>query len=112
MGADLFQSYLFAIFAACTLAFDSPVRMALPVWLAGAGLFSSVIGFLFVAWRRRCGCAVFMTCGGEVFPPSIYVLRYLVANTVFGILALFAILLLFGRRLLLAAVACCDVGVA
>ncbi len=48
MGADLFESYVGSIIAAATLARGDMARVALPFWIAGAGIVSSMIGFFFV----------------------------------------------------------------
>lgn len=48
MGADLFESYVGSIIAAATLANGDIVQVALPFWIAGAGIVASIIGFFFV----------------------------------------------------------------
>jgi H(+)-translocating pyrophosphatase len=48
MGADLFESYVGSIIAAATLANGDIVRIALPFFVAGAGIVASMIGFFFV----------------------------------------------------------------
>lgn len=48
MGADLFESYVGSIIAAATLANGDIVKVALPFWIAGAGIVASMIGFFFV----------------------------------------------------------------
>lgn len=48
MGADLFESYVGSIIATATLARGDIVRVALPFWISGAGIISSMIGFFFV----------------------------------------------------------------
>ena len=48
MGADLFESYVGSIIAAATLANGDIVRVALPFWVAGAGIVASMIGYFFV----------------------------------------------------------------
>ena len=54
MGADLFESYVGSIIAAATLASlnpDDPYvnrKVALPFYLAGAGIFGSITGYFFV----------------------------------------------------------------
>jgi len=51
MGADLFESFVGSIIAAATLANGDATRVALPFWIAGAGIFSSVIGFFAVSCK-------------------------------------------------------------
>lgn len=49
MGADLFESYVGSILGAATLGAGlGPPEMALPFWLAAAGLVASLVGFYFV----------------------------------------------------------------
>jgi len=48
MGADLFESYVGSIIAAATLANGDIVGVALPFWIAGAGIVASIVGFFFV----------------------------------------------------------------
>ena len=51
MGADLFESFVGSIIAAATLANGDATRVALPFWIAGAGIFASVIGFFAVSCK-------------------------------------------------------------
>eukprot|EP00397_Hematodinium_sp_SG-2012_P005289 GEMP01005307.1.p1 GENE.GEMP01005307.1~~GEMP01005307.1.p1 ORF type:complete len:794 (+),score=157.67 GEMP01005307.1:300-2681(+) len=57
MGADLFESYVGSIIAAATLGASSPVmayaKVALPLWLATAGVMASIIGFFFVSTKAE-----------------------------------------------------------
>lgn len=47
MGADLFESFVGSLIAAATLA-ETNAQIAYPFWVAGFGIFSSVVGFFFV----------------------------------------------------------------
>lgn len=49
MGADLFESYVGSIIACATLADGDPSMVALPFWIAGAGVVASFLGFLCVS---------------------------------------------------------------
>lgn len=51
MGADLFESFVGSIIAAATLANGNAVKVSLPLWVAGAGIISSVIGFYAVSTK-------------------------------------------------------------
>merc|ERR1712000_378507 len=51
MGADLFESFVGSIIATVTLAEGDVALMALPFWLAGAGVLSSWIGYWFVSTK-------------------------------------------------------------
>ena len=51
MGADLFESFVGSIIAAATLANGDPTLVALPFWIAGAGIVASVIGFFAVGTK-------------------------------------------------------------
>merc|ERR1719361_413238 len=51
MGADLFESYIGSIIGAATLGGEQPHLLAVPMWLAAAGLISSFIGFFFVSTK-------------------------------------------------------------
>ena len=55
MGADLFESFVGSIIATITLADGDVALMALPFWIAGAGVLSSVIGFWFVSTKDDAG---------------------------------------------------------
>eukprot|EP01029_Cantina_marsupialis_P025079 TRINITY_DN6586_c0_g1_i1.p1 TRINITY_DN6586_c0_g1~~TRINITY_DN6586_c0_g1_i1.p1 ORF type:complete len:845 (-),score=334.96 TRINITY_DN6586_c0_g1_i1:585-3119(-) len=55
MGADLFESYVGSVIAACTLAeteftheIDIANAVALPFWIAGAGIVCSILGLFLV----------------------------------------------------------------
>lgn len=48
MGADLFESFVGSIIAAATLANGDSTLVALPFWIAGAGIVASFFGFFFV----------------------------------------------------------------
>lgn len=48
MGADLFESFVGSIIAAFSLAGGDPTLVMLPFWVAGAGAFASLIGYLTV----------------------------------------------------------------
>ena len=52
MGADLFESYVGSIIAAATLAKGDTVKIALPFWVSGGGIISSLIGYLFVSTKE------------------------------------------------------------
>eukprot|EP00232_Nephroselmis_pyriformis_P002638 CAMPEP_0182913282 /NCGR_PEP_ID=MMETSP0034_2-20130328/37955_1 /TAXON_ID=156128 /ORGANISM="Nephroselmis pyriformis, Strain CCMP717" /LENGTH=804 /DNA_ID=CAMNT_0025049997 /DNA_START=28 /DNA_END=2442 /DNA_ORIENTATION=+ len=47
MGADLFESFVGSIIATAYLA-DSPRQIALPMWIAGFGIFAAAVGFFVV----------------------------------------------------------------
>lgn len=51
MGADLFESFVGSIIAAATLANGDAVKVALPFWIAGAGIVASMIGFFAVGTK-------------------------------------------------------------
>ncbi|CAE7682832.1 hppA1, partial [Symbiodinium microadriaticum] len=51
MGADLFESFVGSIIATVTLSNGDVALMALPFWLAGAGVLSSFIGYWFVSTK-------------------------------------------------------------
>jgi len=63
MGADLFESYVGSIIAAATLGAFAPAEfrtgsspfpfIALPLWLASAGIVASVVGCFFVRTREE-----------------------------------------------------------
>jgi Na+/H+-translocating membrane pyrophosphatase len=62
MGADLFESYVGSIIAACTLAptvvigdYSPNALYALPFWLAGVGIICSIIGIQFVSVEEQSG---------------------------------------------------------
>jgi len=48
MGADLFESFVGSIIAAMQLANGDIAKMILPMWVAGTGIFASMIGYFFV----------------------------------------------------------------
>lgn len=87
MGADLFESYVGSIIAAATLA-DTDARVALPFWLAGAGIVCSIIGFFAVhtkeegaGWNSNLGALMFalekgMYTAGGLFLGSAAVVVY------------------------------------
>jgi inorganic pyrophosphatase len=52
MGADLFESFVGSIIASATLA-DSDKKIALPFYLASAGIFCSMIGMFFVSTSEK-----------------------------------------------------------
>merc|ERR1719453_2701802 len=52
MGADLFESFVGSIIACITLAKGDVVLIALPFWLAGAGVVASFVGFWFVQTKE------------------------------------------------------------
>jgi len=52
MGADLFESYVGSIIAAATLA-KGDAQVALPFYLAAAGIFSSILGFFAVSLNEN-----------------------------------------------------------
>jgi len=49
MGADLFESFVGSIIACATLANGDIAKIALPFWLAGAGVVASIVGFFCVS---------------------------------------------------------------
>merc|ERR1712196_696153 len=49
MGADLFESFVGSIIACATLANGDIAKISLPFWLAGAGVFASIVGYFFVS---------------------------------------------------------------
>lgn len=93
MGADLFESYIGSIIATCTLgAAISPAHLALPCWLAAAGLLASFVGFFFVStsekgdgWNTDLGKLMF------ALEKGMYV-----ANGLFIAMAAVIFILLFG----------------
>lgn len=48
MGADLFESFVSSIIAAMTLASGDLALNMLPFWVAGAGVFASILGYFVV----------------------------------------------------------------
>ena len=52
MGADLFESYVGSIIATATLANGDPAMVALPFWIAGAGVLASFVGYLCVSVKN------------------------------------------------------------
>ena len=48
MGADLYESCVGSIIASATLANGDTVLVALPFWIAGAGIIASFVGYWFV----------------------------------------------------------------
>ncbi|CAM9238824.1 unnamed protein product, partial [Choristocarpus tenellus] len=52
MGADLFESYVGSIIASATLADGNPRLIALPFWIAGAGMIASFISYFFVGTKE------------------------------------------------------------
>ena len=52
MGADLFESYVGSIIAAATLA-PRDCEVALPFWLAGAGVVASLVGTFAVSTKEK-----------------------------------------------------------
>lgn len=48
MGADLFESFVSSIIAAMTLANGDLALVMLPFWVAGAGVFASILGYFAV----------------------------------------------------------------
>jgi len=52
MGADLFESYVGSIIAAATLA-TTQAQVALPFWLAAAGIVCSMLGFFAVSTKEE-----------------------------------------------------------
>eukprot|EP00747_Dinoflagellata_sp_TGD_P154345 gnl/TRDRNA2_/TRDRNA2_177492_c0_seq2.p1 gnl/TRDRNA2_/TRDRNA2_177492_c0~~gnl/TRDRNA2_/TRDRNA2_177492_c0_seq2.p1 ORF type:complete len:835 (+),score=185.14 gnl/TRDRNA2_/TRDRNA2_177492_c0_seq2:60-2564(+) len=93
MGADLFESYVGSILATATLgAGVSPQMLALPMWLASAGLIGSFIGFFFVStdqkgegWNSNLGALMWALEKGTY-----------VANGVFLVLGAVIFVLLMG----------------
>ena len=83
MGADLFESYVGSILAAATLgAGASPARLAMPLWLAAAGLLSSLIGFFFVrtketgnGWNTNLGSLMWALEKGMYVANGIFLAR-------------------------------------
>jgi len=55
MGADLFESFVGSIIATVTLANGDIRKIALPFWIAGAGVLSCFIGFWFVKTEDNAG---------------------------------------------------------
>jgi len=51
MGADLFESFVGSIIATITLANGDVTLIALPFWIAGAGVIACFIGFWFVTTK-------------------------------------------------------------
>jgi len=92
MGADLFESYLGSVLATCTLAGGSVARMALPMWLMGAGLLGSFIGYFFVSTKEKGG-GKHVNLGALMFAleKGLYI-----ANLIFLVLGAVFIILLFG----------------
>jgi len=70
MGADLFESFVGSIIAAIQLA-DSGVaadsrnidlRIAFPLWIAGFGIISSIVGVFFVRISDQPGNVSLHSC--------------------------------------------------
>lgn len=53
MGADLFESYVGSIIAACALAGSDPQRIALPFALASIGIVCSMVGYFAVGTKEE-----------------------------------------------------------
>merc|ERR1712238_95108 len=54
MGADLFESYVGSIIASATLGANyGPHYIALPFWLAAAGVLASIVGFFAVSTKEE-----------------------------------------------------------
>merc|ERR1719287_29079 len=53
MGADLFESYVGSIIAAMALAGGDYRLIALPLWLAAAGIVASLVGFFLVSTKEE-----------------------------------------------------------
>jgi len=52
MGADLFESFVGSIIACATLANGDPALVAIPFWIAGAGIVCAAIGFFAVSTKE------------------------------------------------------------
>ncbi len=66
MGADLFESYIGAIVAPLIIAIAlgmEPFAVTLPLFLAGAGIISSILGSLFVRTSERRGPSTSLNMG-------------------------------------------------
>jgi K(+)-stimulated pyrophosphate-energized sodium pump len=55
MGADLFESFVGSIIATATLANSDLTLIALPFWIAGAGVIASFVGFFLVQTKDNAG---------------------------------------------------------
>jgi inorganic pyrophosphatase len=92
MGADLFESYIGSIIGCATLGGDVPELLALPMWLAAAGLLSSFIGFFFVSTKEEGdGWNTNLTALMFALEKGMYI-----ANVLFLIFAAVIVILLFG----------------
>merc|ERR1719197_1299376 len=102
MGADLFESYVGSIIAAATLGVPEAFKpgnegmgqayIALPFWLAAAGVLSSIIGFFFVSTNQEGkGWNVKLSALMWALEKGMYV-----AGVLFLGLAALIIVLLFG----------------
>jgi len=92
MGADLLESFVCSMLAAASMGANvSWARLALPMWLAGAGTIGGVVGFIFLRmWDEWSIDLSSLTCALE---------RGLVlANFIFLDLAAIVIVFLFGIR--------------
>lgn len=100
MGADLFESYVGSIIASCSLASQEhnpetiPAMVALPFWIAGAGILCSIIGYFAVSTREK----------GEGWSSSLGALMWALekgmylAGFLFIIMAAGCVLLLMGNN--------------
>jgi len=92
MGADLFESYIGSIIGAATLGGNAPELLAMPMWLAAAGLISSFIGFFFVSTKEQGdGWNTNLTALMFALEKGMYI-----ANVLFVIFAAVIVILLFG----------------
>jgi len=90
MGADLFESYVGSIIAAATLA-ESDEQVALPFWLAGAGVVSAVVGCFAVStsesgegWNSNLGALMWALERGTFLAGAIFLGLAAVVCHVFG----------------------------
>jgi len=92
MGADLFESYIGSIIGAATLGGNAPELLAMPMWLAAAGLLSSFIGFFFVSTKEKGdGWNTNLTALMFALEKGMYI-----ANVLFVCFAAVIVILLFG----------------
>merc|ERR1719335_493935 len=98
MGADLFESWFGSLVGACTLGASNPYTLTFPLWLAAAGLLSSMVGYFFVSTKEK----------GDGWNTNLSALMFAlekgmyVANTLFLVFAAIIVIVLFGPE--------CDLG--
>lgn len=80
MGADLFESYIGAIVAPLIIAIAlgmEPFAITLPLFLAGAGIISSIVGSLFVRTSKRRSLSASLNMGTYVSSALVILTTFL-----------------------------------